>query len=105
MGNTLKDHWALVTGASGGIGEALARRLAQEGASLILVARSTSKLDEIAADLGQKHGISTKVISADLGQADAPEAVFAETQRAGLAVDILVNSAGFATYGPFVDWT
>lgn len=93
--------WAVVTGASDGIGRAIAERLAGEGVSLILVARRQEVLDEIAADLEGRYGIETKVIAADLGTAVGVEAV--EAGSAGFDVGLLVAAAGYGTSGPFLD--
>lgn len=92
---------ALVTGASYGIGAAFARRLAADGAHLILTARSQERLDALAAELRQQHGVRVEVIAADLAQPTAPQVIFAETQRRNLTVDLLVNNAGFGAVGDF----
>ena len=93
---------ALVTGASGGIGLELARLFAAGGYDLVLVARSTAKLEELAGEL-RKHGGAVRVLAKDLAKPESPEEVFRELEAAGVAVDVLVNNAGFATYGPFVE--
>lgn len=92
---------ALVTGASSGIGTALAEALAARGADVVLVARSTDTLDAIAADLRRRHGVRAEVVTADLTEPDAAERIRAEVDRRGLAVDILVNNAGFGSAGTF----
>src|SRR5271154_1925014 len=79
-----QGKWALVTGASAGIGEALATELAAAGANLVLTARRRDRLEALAAKLGAEFRIQTKVIVADLEQADAPEKIFAETEGAGM---------------------
>jgi short-subunit dehydrogenase len=94
---------AVVTGASGGIGEELARVLAAEGYTLVLVARTISKLKAIAEDLAGRHGITCHVVAADLSDPTAPAAVESRLGELGLAVDVLVNNAGFATHGHFKD--
>jgi short-subunit dehydrogenase len=93
---------ALITGASGGIGLELARRFAAGGYDLVLVARSAARLEEIAGEL-RKHGGAVSVLVKDLAVPGSPEEVFRELEAAGIAVDVLVNNAGFATYGPFVE--
>jgi short-subunit dehydrogenase len=93
---------ALITGASGGIGLELARLFAAGGYDLVLVARSTAKLEELAGEL-RKHGGAVRVLAKDLARPESPEEVFRELEAAGVAVDVLVNNAGFATYGPFVE--
>ena len=92
---------AVVTGASSGIGEAYAERLAADGRDLVVVARSGDRLSELAARLTQAHGVRVRVVQADLSRPG-------EVQRAGgelsaLPVDMLVNNAGLAHYMPFAD--
>lgn len=93
----------LVTGASAGIGETFARKLAQEGANLILVARSKEKLECLAEGLRRSHGIEVHVFPADLSFHEAPRRLFEEIQKAGLEVDLLINNAGVGRYGYFED--
>jgi len=93
---------ALITGASGGIGLELARLFAAGGYDLVLVARSAAKLEELAGEL-RKHGGAVGVLVKDLAKRESPEEVFQELEAAGIAADVLVNNAGFATYGPFVE--
>ncbi len=92
---------ALVTGASSGIGDALARRLARDGRHLVLVARRTDRLEALAASLRASSGIEAHAIGADLTRAGAVEGLLADVERRGLTVDWLVNNAGFGTVGPF----
>lgn len=92
---------ALITGASSGIGAAFARALAEQGTHLILVARSEDKLRDVATALTARHAISVDVLPFDLTRPEAGQQLFAVTERRGHAVDILINNAGFATYGPF----
>jgi len=94
---------ALVTGASSGIGEALARRLAQEKRNLVLVARRADRLRTLAAALEREHGVRAHVMAQDLVQPGAAEALLATLEGQGLAVDWLVNNAGFGTVGCFAD--
>ncbi|MFL6194176.1 MAG: SDR family NAD(P)-dependent oxidoreductase [Thermoanaerobaculia bacterium] len=93
----------LVTGASSGIGLELARLFAAGGSDLVLVARSAGKLEELAAELRNRHGVTARVLASDLARREAPDEVFAELERTGVAVDVLVNNAGFASYGPFIE--
>jgi short-subunit dehydrogenase len=94
---------ALVTGASGGIGRELAREFAAGGYDLVLVARSGDKLEELAAELRQRHGVAARVLAKDLGGPESPDEIFHELEVAGISADVLVNNAGFATYGPFAE--
>jgi uncharacterized protein len=94
---------ALITGASRGIGYELARVCAERGHDLVLVARSAERLQEVAAELGRTHGIRATPLPLDLARPEAPAALFAELQARGLQVDILINNAGFASYGPFAE--
>lgn len=92
--------WALVTGASAGIGAALAREFARHGARLILTARRKDRLDSLAAEL-TATGIEVRIVAADLNDPAAPQQIYDATEGAGLAVDILVNNAGLGQYGEF----
>ncbi len=92
---------ALITGASSGLGADFARLFAADKHDLVLVARRKERLDALAAELAQRHGVEAQVIAADLMDPKAPEAVVAEVERLGLQVDYLVNNAGFGTNGPF----
>jgi len=91
----------LVTGASSGIGEALARRIARDARRLVLVARRTDRLEALARELREANGVVADVIPADLTQPGAVSGLVAEIERRGLAVDWLVNNAGFGTVGRF----
>ncbi|MGA3264276.1 MAG: SDR family oxidoreductase [Terracidiphilus sp.] len=92
--------WALVTGASAGIGVALARELAGHGARLILTARRRERLETLAAEL-RARGTEVRIVAADLNDPAAPERIYAATEGAGLTVDILVNNAGLGQFGAF----
>jgi hypothetical protein len=97
-----KDKWALVTGASAGIGIALARELASHGAKLILTARRKDRLEAFAAELAGK-GTEVRTIVADLNDPDAPQRIYDATEGAGLNVDILINNAGLGQFGAFAE--
>lgn len=103
MTTTNRDHRpiALVTGASGGIGESLARALAAKGHDLVLVARSADKLQLLADELIRTQNISAQIISADLGVPGAGHALAKVLAEKGITIDVLVNNAGFADFGDF----
>jgi short-subunit dehydrogenase len=101
MDKNWRGRWALVTGASAGIGAALAQQLATAGMHLVLTARRRERLDQLAQELQKAHNIQTRVITADLTQPDAPKQIRAFTDQQGLAIELLVNNAGFGQYGEF----
>jgi hypothetical protein len=95
--------WALVTGASAGIGEALAVELAAAGVNLILTARRVDRLEALSLRLKAEHKIQTRVIADDLADPGAPQRLYEATEGKGVTVDILINNAGFGYYGEFVN--
>jgi short-subunit dehydrogenase len=96
---------ALITGASSGIGEALARRFAAGGHDLVLVARSADTLKSLAASLADEHGVKAWAVRADLSEPDAVPRLAAAMERAKRPIDVLVNNAGVLEYGPFAGMT
>ena len=92
----------LVTGASSGIGEALAARFARAGHDLVLVARSADKLEALSKALGKQYGVKAWVAPADLAQPDAPARLLAAMKRARRPISVLVNNAGVLEHGDFV---
>lgn len=91
----------LITGASSGIGECFARRLAERGHNLILVARSEEKLRSLAKELADAHGITAHFVALDLTVFEADRLLFEETEQNGVEVDWLINNAGFGSMGDF----
>jgi len=96
-----QGRWAVVTGASAGIGAALARELAAAGAHLVLTARRKDRLQALGAQIRAAHAVSIEIFEGDLAAPRTPDALFSFTQEKGIAVDVLVNNAGFGAYGPF----
>ncbi|GAB4344676.1 MAG: SDR family oxidoreductase [Flammeovirgaceae bacterium] len=94
---------ALVTGASMGIGYELAKEFAAAKYDLVLVARSVSKLNEIALELTNKYQIKVTVIGSDLSEKNAALKVYNELKTKGIEIDFLVNNAGFGNFGFFKD--
>jgi short-subunit dehydrogenase len=95
------DSIALITGASGGIGEEVARELARRGHAVALVARRKERLEALAKDLKSEYGVRTETIAADLAKPASRSRIQGRITELGLEVDILVNNAGFATGGAF----
>ena len=91
----------LITGASSGIGEAFARRLAAERHNLVLVARTEKKLHELCDELMLKHQIMAHYVVLDLAEPDADLKLFEETERHNFEIDWLINNAGFGSVGDF----
>lgn len=94
---------ALITGATGGIGLDLATIFARDGYRLVLVARRATELASIAARLTQTYGVPIETIAADLSDADAADRLAAMLREREIGVDLLVNNAGYAQFGAFVE--
>lgn len=93
----------LITGASGGIGEVLAYKLAERKNNLLLIARNSEKLAQLCKKIEREYGVHTRYISADLSKPDAPQYVYDEVQQMKLEVDVLINNAGIGSGGAFTE--
>ncbi len=99
MTSEWRGKWALITGASAGIGVALANELAAGGTNLVLTARREERLAELARALETKHKIKTAVFAADLAEVTAPEKIYNFTRERQFNIELLINNAGFGAYG------
>jgi len=95
-----RGRWALITGASAGIGVALSRELVTHGAKFILTARRKDRLEALAAELRAKNA-EVRTLVADLNDSAAPQQIYDATEGAGIPVDILIDNAGLGQFGPF----
>jgi short-subunit dehydrogenase len=96
-----RGKWALVTGASSGIGWALAEQLAAKGANLVLTARRADRLKQLADDVTTRYGVETQIFAADLARPQAPGEIFRFVEQKRLPIELLINNAGFGAYGEF----
>lgn len=92
----------LITGASSGIGAALAKEFAANGHDLVLIARNANRLNAIASEFKSRYGVLTRVVARDLADAESADRVYRQLREEGIRVDVLVNNAGFNVYGKFV---
>lgn len=99
----MNPETVLITGASSGIGLELAKAFAAEGCRLVLVARNTLTLENLAEELRRTRKVAVRVVPADLAEPDSPARIFAELASAGVQVDVLVNNAGFGAHGHFAE--
>lgn len=99
--NDFRGSWALVTGASGGIGEAIARDLGRRGANVILTARSAGKLATLAKEIASAHQVQTRALAADLSTEAGIWQLLVLVDALGVAVDHVVANAGFGGFGDF----
>lgn len=98
----LKGKWALVTGASSGFGVDFATLLAQAGVHLVLVARRSEPMEALAGTLAKQYGVQVVVEAMDLARVGVGVALKARLDARGIAVDVLINNAGYGVYGPFL---
>lgn len=98
---TLQGKWALVTGASSGLGADFARDLAGRGCNLVLVARREENLRTLQGELTGRHGVQVEIVPMDLAKKDAPLRLYEKTREMGIAIDVLINNAGFGLFGEF----
>lgn len=94
---------ALVTGASGGIGYELAKLFARDGCNLVIVARDRDRLEKASREMREQFNVSIKVIPKDLSRREAADEIVRELQKEAIGIDVLVNNAGYAGYGPFTE--
>ncbi|WP_222597044.1 SDR family NAD(P)-dependent oxidoreductase [Chitinophaga pinensis] len=94
-----RNQYALITGATSGFGYELAKLFAGDGYSLILVARSEDRLQEVATELKQQYSVEVTPISADLFRPEAAKEIYDEVQARGIVVNYLVNDAGQGEWG------
>jgi len=98
-----KGSTALITGASGGLGEVFAEQLAEKGSNLVLVGRSEDKLQALARRLERQYKITATVLTADLASADEVEHLVSDLKTKRIEVDLLVNNAGFGVFRRFLE--
>ncbi|MEM6891292.1 MAG: SDR family oxidoreductase [Pseudomonadota bacterium] len=92
---------ALITGASSGIGAAIARIHAAKNGNLVLVARRRDRLEALKSELEEKHGVDVHITVEDLTEAEAPQRVYGEVLASGIEIDYLINNAGLGARGLF----
>lgn len=101
----LDGKWALVTGASSGLGADFARLLAARGCNIVLVARREDRLRALMQELTAASRVDVRVLVSDLSVANAAQDLYDRVRAEGINVDLLINNAGFGQFGPFLDST
>ncbi len=101
MADYKEDRYALITGASSGIGYELAKLFAKDGKNLIIVSRNKDRLNQVKTEIENKYRIRVKILPKDLSDTQAPLEIFSELEKEDIDVDVLVNNAGFSVYGVF----
>ncbi|HSR05349.1 MAG TPA: SDR family oxidoreductase [Proteiniclasticum sp.] len=97
------EGYALITGATSGIGLEIALNFARDGINLILVARTENKLIEIKEKIESEYGIEVLILAKDLTREEAPDEIYEEVEKRGIRVDFLINNAGFGSFGRLKD--
>lgn len=102
----IKNRWALVTGASSGLGADIARELASFGCNLVLTARRADRLESLLSEIRDRDGVKGIIIPMDLSIVDAPQNLYQRVQKENINIDLLINNAGFGIMGEFIeiDW-
>ena len=98
-----EGKYALITGASGGIGYELVKLFAKDDKDLIIVSRNKDRLEQVKAEIEDRYHNKVRVLPKDLSHPQAPSEIYSELKKDNIEVDVLVNNAGFAIYGPFSD--
>jgi short-subunit dehydrogenase len=96
-----EKEWVLITGATSGIGAELCRLFARDGSHIVLIDQNQKGLETMSAELVDKFGVQTVSLVQDLSNPEAPEQIYQDLQGRGVTVDVLVNNAGFGTFGNF----
>lgn len=99
----LQGKWALVTGASSGIGVDIAKILAGAGCHLVLVARRMERLEALQKTIKAQHNVRVELIPLDLAVEDSAQHLYEHIKSSGLAIDVLINNAGVGLFGTFAD--
>ena len=96
-----KDKYALVTGASSGIGYELAKRFAKDGKNIVVVARRQDRLDQLKRDIENDYRTKVVVLAKDLSKPNSPQEIFTQLEQQNINIDVLVNNAGYSVFGTF----